>query len=99
MTWCLSPVRLFLCFLSAWYDYDLKSYQRDRQESESGELHKRFDDRVQQLQQQSIDAGDLIRRKSQAEAETEWQKQVKNKKGDDYYKNIKEVTTQYILPS
>lgn len=89
MTWCLSPVCLFLCFLSAWYDYDLKTYQRDRQEAESGELHKRFDDRVQQ---QSIDAGDLIRRKSQTETETEWQKQVKNKKSDDYYKNIKEVS-------
>ena len=89
MTWCLSPVRLFLCFPSAWYDYDLKTYQRDRQEAESGELHKRFDDRVQQ---QPIDAGDLIRRKSQTETETEWQKQVKNKKSDDYYKNIKEVS-------
>ena len=51
-------------------------------------MQKRFDDRGQQV---PGDAGDLIRKKSVAETETEWQRQVKNKKNDDYYKNLKEV--------
>lgn len=72
--------------IAAWYDYDLKTYQRDRQDG--GELQKRFDDRGNQV---PGDAGDLIRKKSVMETETEWQRQVKNKKSDDYYKNLKEV--------
>ena len=80
---CLSPG--FFCLL-AWYDYDLKTYQKDRQDG--GELQRRFDDRGAT---QPTDAGDLIRKKSTLEVETEWQKQVKNKKSDEYYKNLKEV--------
>ena len=73
---------------AAWYDTELKTYQRDRQEG--GELYRRFEDRDRQ---QQSEAGEmLIRKKSQLETETEWQKQVRSKKGDEYYKNLKEVS-------
>ena len=75
----------------AWYDSDLKIYQKDRQEG-GGELLKRFEDRSAQPASAVEVAGDFIRKKSTLETETEWQKQVKNKKSDDYYKNIKEVS-------
>lgn len=75
----------------AWYDTELKTYQRDRQEG--GELYRRFEDRDRQ--QQSEAGETLIRKKSQLETETEWQRQVRSKKGDDYYKNLKEVRDRW----
>lgn len=73
----------------------MKSYQRDRQEG--GELLKRFEDRSAQPPSAIEVAGDFIRKKSTVETETEWQRQIKNKKSEEYYKNIKEVTYFLIL--
>ena len=36
-------------------------------------------------------------KKSTLELETEWQKQVKNKKSDEYYKNLKEVFNSFQI--
>lgn len=80
---------LALLPIVAWYDSDLKTYQKDRQEG--GELIKRFEERGVQ-QQQSVElSAEHLRKKSSSEQETEWQRQVKSKKGEDYYKNLKEV--------
>lgn len=82
--------RFVLWTLVAWYDYDLKGYQQVRQ----GELQRRFDER--QTTAGSVEATDLIRRKEVQETETEWQQQVKKKKNDEYYKNLKEVNAPYL---
>ena len=79
--------------LVAWYDYDLKGYQRERQ----GELLRRFDER--QATSTNVEATDLIRKKSIQETETEWQQQVRKKKSEDYYKSLKEVNISIHLHS
>jgi len=72
-----------------WYDYDLKSYQQDRH----SELQRRFDDRQSTA---NVEASDLLRKKTSQELETEWQKQVKTKKNDDYYKSLKELEDSQV---
>lgn len=74
----------------AWYDYDLKNYQQDRH----SELQRRFDDRQTTT---SIEATEMLRKKSAQEMETEWQKQVKTKKNEEYYKSLKEVDTFLLI--
>ena len=73
--------------IAAWYDSDLKTYQKDRQDG--GELQRRFEDPSRQAQ--SDNAAEFFTKKSVVETETEWQRQVKNKKNDDYYKILKQV--------
>lgn len=74
----------------AWYDYELTSYQKERQETE---LEKMFDERNQQ--ERSIDT-DHLRKKEIKEQETEWQRAVKTKKGDDYYGKLREVRLRQL---
>lgn len=38
-----------------------------------------------------------LRKKEKKEEETEWQKTVKSKKGDDYYEKLREVNFQICM--
>ncbi|CAG2055126.1 unnamed protein product [Timema podura] len=71
---------------SAWYDYELTQYQKERQETE---LEKVFEERSTLLQEH-VDIDDAVKQKIIREPETEWQQAVRSKKGEDYYTKLKE---------
>jgi hypothetical protein len=82
-----------LCLIIlAWYDYDLRGYQVDRQESE---LDRIFEERVSTnlsvVHHAEKSTGEHLATKVIREPETEWQQVVKRKKNDEYYNQYKQV--------
>lgn len=84
------------CTKIAWYDSDLVVYQKDRKETE---LEKTFEDRRQQLSEQGgIKINEhFIKQKQEAKEAPEWQTTVKQKKTNEYYKNLQELETDQLL--
>jgi len=82
-----------VCFPIAWYDYDLKSYQRERQEVQEGELFRKYDEKKGQT---TVEAGDLVKEKFVHEIETDWQQELKRKKNEEYYKSLREVSFKIL---
>lgn len=82
-------------FLSvAWYDQDLAQYQKERQETE---LEKVFDERNTTLRESGLNvSGVHIQQKEFTEPETEWQRSVKMKKGEDYYSKIQQLENEQV---
>lgn len=87
-------IQLFLS-LAAWYDSDLVSYQKEREETE---LEKTFGDRRQYLAEQGgINVGEHLKPKQDVKHVPEWQQTVKQKKGEDYYSKLQELETDQLL--
>lgn len=91
----INIVELFLVFQLirtlyplAWYDIELSGYQKERQETE---LEKMFEERNQT---ERVFETDHLRKKEVKQPETEWQKTVKSKKGEDYYDKLREVSQE-----
>jgi titin len=83
-------------YKTAWYDYDLVSYQKER--IEANELERTFEERNQYLQQQGIDLTAVdLRPKVIKGAEPEWAKSVKEKKDSDYYSKLQELETEQLV--
>lgn len=82
--------------LSAWYDSDLVTYQKDRKETE---LEKTFEDRRQYLAEQGgISVGQHFTKTKQDVKEVpDWQKSVQQKKTEDYYNKIQNLETDQLL--
>ena len=70
---------------TAWYDYDLKQYQKERQDDE---LERVFEEKVRPGIS-VLHQGE--HQKVVEQPETEWQKKAKAKKGADYYSSYKQV--------
>lgn len=66
---------------------------------ETTELEKTFEERQHYLKEQGIDlnADHHLKPKSFRGTETEWQKFVKSKKGQEYYNKLQELETDQIL--
>lgn len=78
----------------AWYDQDLAQYQKERQETE---LEKVFDERNTTLRESGLNvSGVHIQPKEFTEPETEWQRSVKTKKGEDYYSKIQQLENEQV---
>lgn len=76
----------------AWYDYDLAQYQSERHE-----LEKVFDERQATLSQQGGPEYNMDGQgKNYREPETEWQKSVKNKKGQEYYNKLQNLENEQV---
>lgn len=81
--------------LVAWYDSDLVSYQKEREETE---LEKTFEDRRQYLAEQGgINVGEHLKPKQEVKHVPEWQQTVKQKKGEEYYNKLQELETDQLL--
>lgn len=82
--------------LSAWYDSELVSYQKERQETE---LEKTFEDRRQQLAEQgNVNVGQHFNKTKQEFKEVpEWTKAVQQKKNENYYSQLQELETDQLL--
>ncbi|XP_035789232.1 titin-like isoform X6 [Anopheles albimanus] len=73
-----------------WYDYDLVAYQKGRNENDlevTLQEEKAKKKRVTKVTQKA---------KAKKEGETEWQKTVKKKKGEEYYNKLAELETEQI---
>uniref|UniRef100_A0A182WJ15 Ig-like domain-containing protein n=1 Tax=Anopheles minimus TaxID=112268 RepID=A0A182WJ15_9DIPT len=73
-----------------WYDYDLVAYQKGRNETDlevTLQEEKAKKKRVTKVVQKA---------KSKKDGETEWQKTVKQKKGEDYYSKLAELENEQI---
>lgn len=82
---------------SAWYDYEIAGYQKERQENE---LEKAFDERKQYLAEQSgttLKGIEHLKPKYMKPEVVEWQQQVKSKKSEDYYNKLSELATEQLL--
>jgi hypothetical protein len=79
----------------AWYDYDLVSYQKERVLTD---LEKTFDERNEELKKRGgIDINaEHLKPKSLKGDQPEWQKVVKNKKGQEYYDKLQELENGQI---
>lgn len=81
--------------LLAWYDLELSQYQKDRSETE---LERVFDERNTALRESGLHVtGAHAQPKEFKEPETEWQKTVKTKKGDDYYSKLQELENEQVI--
>lgn len=84
---------------TAWYDYDLVSYQQER--VDNTELEKVFDERKQYLAEQSgtqLKGVEQLKTSKVVKAEQpEWQQTVKAKKTDDYYSKLSELEQEQLL--
>lgn len=87
--------RLNLILLSlAWYDLELSQYQKERHETE---LEKVFDERNTTFRESGMNvSGVHIQPKEFKEEQTEWQKSVKSKKGEEYYNKIQELENEQV---
>lgn len=75
-----------------WYDLELSSYQKERQETE---LEKFFDER-QASKAEGSGININIQPKSFKGTEAEWQHLVKNKKNEEYYNKLQELENEQI---
>lgn len=82
--------------MSAWYDSELVSYQKERQETE---LEKTFEDRRQQLAEQgNVNVGQHFSKTKQEFKEVPaWTKAVQQKKNENYYSQLQELETDQLL--
>lgn len=79
----------------AWYDSELVSYQKEREETE---LEKTFEDRRQYLSEQGgINVGEHLKQKQDVKHVTDWQQTVKQKKNEEYYNKLQELETDQLL--
>lgn len=79
----------------AWYDSDLVSYQKEREETE---LEKTFEDRRQYLAEQGgIKVSEHLKQKQDVKHVPEWQETVKQKKGEEYYNKLQDLETDQLL--
>ncbi|XP_043190339.1 titin-like isoform X4 [Amphibalanus amphitrite] len=74
-----------------WYDYDLKQYQKDRQDDE---LERVFEEKVRPGIS-VLHQGE--HQKVVEQPETEWQKMAKAKKGADYYSSYKQLEEEQLM--
>ncbi|XP_054275488.1 titin isoform X3 [Macrosteles quadrilineatus] len=74
-----------------WYDYELTSYQKERQETE---LTKVFEERAQQDKDIILDH--LIP-KDVGQDQPEWTQAVKQKRGEEYYNKLKELEEEQVV--
>lgn len=81
---------------SAWYDYDLVAYQKERTVTD---LEKTFDERNQHLQEVGgIDLNAVhLKQKHIKGEQPDWQKTVKGKKNQEYYDKLQELETEQLL--
>lgn len=82
--------------LSAWYDSELVTYQKERHETE---LEKTFEDRRQYLADQGgVQAGQNFNKtKPEVKEVPEWTKTVQQKKNENYYNKLQELETDQLL--
>ncbi|XP_018334860.1 titin [Agrilus planipennis] len=77
-----------------WYDSELSQYQKERQETE---LERIFEERHTALQEGEFNPSTIhVQPKIYKDAEAEWQQQVKQKKGEDYYSKIQELENEQV---
>lgn len=77
----------------AWYDENLNQYQKERQECE---LEKVFEERnaiVQQGGEPTLVGVEPLKQKVIKEPEPEWTQSVRQKKNQDYYSKLREVSS------
>ncbi|XP_014204704.1 titin [Copidosoma floridanum] len=77
-----------------WYDSD---FTQQRTEKEETEVERVFDERRQNISQNTLIATELLGQKIHKEPETEWQKSVKSKKKEDYYHKITSLEEDQLL--
>lgn len=78
----------------AWYDLELSQYQKERHETE---LEKVFDERNSTLRESGLNvSGVHVQSKEFTEPETEWQKNIKSKKGEEYYTKIQQLENEQV---
>lgn len=76
----------------AWYDYDLTQYQRERYE-----LEQILDERQKALAEQGGPEYNVdVKGKQYDVPETEWQRNVRSKKGDGYYSKLQELENEQV---
>lgn len=76
----------------AWYDYDLTQYQRERYE-----LEQILDERQKQLAEQGGPEYNIdVKSKQFREPETEWQRKVREQKGEDYYSKLQDLENEQV---
>lgn len=81
-------------FNLAWYDLELSQYQKERNETE---LERVFDERNTIQRDQGLNVtGIHVQPKEFKEEETEWQKSVKTKKGEEYYNKIQSLENEQV---
>lgn len=80
----------------AWYDSELVTYQKDRQDTE---LEKTFEDRRQYLAEQGgIKVTEHFNKlKPDVKEVPEWQKTVQQKKTENFYNELQELETAQLL--
>ena len=76
----------------AWYDSE--QYQSDSKETE---LERVFDERHQTVSQGTAIATEHLGQKVIKEPETDWQKNVKSKKNEDYYNKLMNLEESQVL--
>lgn len=83
-------------YSSAWYDYDLVAYQKERNVTD---LEKTFDERNQHIQEHGgIDLNAVhLKPKDIRPDQPDWQKTVKTKKNQEYYSKLQELETDQLL--
>lgn len=82
-------------FPLAWYDLELTEYQKERSETE---LERVFDERNTALKESGLQVSGIhVQQKEFKEPDTEWQKSVKTKKGDEYYNKLQELENEQVI--
>lgn len=81
---------------SAWYDYDLVAYQKERNVTD---LEKTFGERSAHIQEHGgIDLNAVhLKPKEIRSDQPDWQRSVKGKKNSDYYNKLAELENEQIL--
>lgn len=73
----------------------MQQYQKERSETE---LERVFDERNTLQREQGINVtGVHVQPKEFKEEETEWQKSIKTKKGDEYYSKLQELENEQVI--
>lgn len=86
--------KVFSVVSVAWYDNELTQYQRERQDTE---LERIFDERHKDIQEGNRSLAAVhIQSKTYKEPDTEWQQQVKLKKGEEYFNKLQELESEQV---
>lgn len=86
--------RVCVCVYVAWYDIELSQYQKERHDTE---LERVFDERHQQLQESGINLAAIHQQpKVIKEPATDWQKNVRGKKTEDYYNKLQDLENDQV---
>lgn len=82
-------------FVVAWYDLELTGYQKERQDCE---LEKTFEEREKYLREKGIELpSEGLRPKDIKTEQPEWQKTVKTRKRQDFYKQLEGIEQDQVL--